>query len=226
MKGKESAAHAAVARIIDGMTVGLGSGSTAEFAIRRIGERIAGGLRIQTVASSRKSEALARSLGIPVSDPEEVDQVDVAIDGADEIDADLNLLKGGGGSLLREKVLAYTSQEFIVIADKTKLVTHLGSRPVPVEVTPFGLSFTARHLAGLGARVSLRRDAEQPFVTDNGNLIIDCRFSLIDDVASLDVKLKMIPGVVETGLFPGKIVTEVLIGAEDGTVNSFPPVVR
>lgn len=144
MKGKESAAHAAVARIIDGMTVGLGSGSTAEFAIRRIGERIAGGLRIQTVASSRKSEALARSLGIPVSDPEEVDQVDVAIDGADEIDADLNLLKGGGGSLLREKVLAYTSQEFIVIADKTKLVTHLGSRPVPVEVTPFGLSFTDR----------------------------------------------------------------------------------
>lgn len=223
MTAKDSAARAAVERISNGMTVGLGSGTTAELAIRQIAEQVKAGLEIRTVASSRKSEALARSLGIPVADPEEVDQIDLAIDGADEVDAELNLLKGGGGSLLREKVIAYASQSFVVIADESKRVMRLGMRAVPLEVTPFGLSFTARHLARMGGSPSLRQDGGQPFVTDNGNLIIDCRFLSVDDPATLDVRLKMIPGIVETGLFANKIVTSVIIGSADGSVTELRP---
>lgn len=223
MDAKQIAAETAALRVEDGMIVGLGSGSTAEHAIRKIGERVRAGLRIQAVASSRKSEALAKAEGITVLDPGDVVYVDLGIDGADEVDPRLNLLKGGGGSLLREKILAYASRAFIVMVDDTKLVARLGIRAVPLEVTPFGLSFTARHLASMGGDPVLRLQDNQPFITDNGNVIIDCKFPSIDDPAALDVRLKMIPGVVETGLFPHKLVTAVLVGSADGRVNErFP----
>ncbi|MEX1241757.1 MAG: ribose 5-phosphate isomerase A, partial [Cyclobacteriaceae bacterium] len=151
MVAKKNAAERAVELIKDGMTVGLGSGSTASYAIANIGERVKRGLKIKAVASSLKSETLAKSLMIPVFDPSQIDSIDIAIDGADEVDTTGNLIKGGGGSLLREKIIAFGSKAFHVIVDDSKLVERLGNRaPVPVEITPFAAGLTMRHLQQLG----------------------------------------------------------------------------
>ena len=220
MVAKKNAAERAVELIKDGMTVGLGSGSTASYAIANIGERVKRGLKIKAVASSLKSETLAKSLMIPVFDPSQIDSIDIAIDGADEVDTTGNLIKGGGGSLLREKIIAFGSKAFHVIVDDSKLVERLGNRaPVPVEITPFAAGLTMRHLQQLGCDPVMRRSNGKKFITDNGNLIADCSFEEISEPAWLDVKIKMIPGVVETGLFSSKIVTSIFVASPTGEVR-------
>lgn len=220
MQAKEAAAAKAVELIRDGMSVGLGSGSTATRAIRILGERVKAGLSIKAAATSRNSESFARGCGITVMDPEELPSIDIAIDGADEVDEKGNLIKGGGGSLLREKIVAYASERFYVIVDASKLVRTLGRAPLPVEVTPFGAVLTLRHLRALPCEAVFRKSNGKNFVTDNGNFIIDCTFGIIADPASLDLQIKMIPGVVETGLFSNGMVTAVLVGYPGGDVKS------
>lgn len=201
------------------MIVGLGSGSTAEFAIKSIGECVNQGLKIQTVASSLKSEKLARELSIPVISFTDIKSIDITIDGADEIDPHKNLIKGGGGSLLREKILAYNSQLLYIIADESKLVNTLGKFPLAIEIIPFASELTLKHLELLKCRPAIRKNAGQTFITDNGNLIADCNFDVIQDPLKLHAELKSIPGVVETGLFPGTWVTNVYIGRHDGSIQ-------
>jgi ribose 5-phosphate isomerase A len=219
MDAKRIAAEKAVDYIKPGMTVSLGSGSTASLAIHRIGERVKEGLTITAVASSVKSEAIAREWNIPLRELSAIDTIDIAIDGADEVDAKGNLIKGGGGSLLREKLLAFSSKAFYVIVDESKLVNRVGTKVLPVEIVPFGANLTLRHLRALGCVPSIRKIKSDNFITDNGNLIVDCQFVSIDEPAWLDVKIKMIPGVIETGLFSSKVVTAIIIGYETGEIR-------
>ncbi len=201
---KRQAAEAAVALAEDGMLVGLGTGSTASMMIQALGRRVQAGLQIKgAVPTSNASANLARSLNIPVTTLEDAPELDLDIDGADEINERLFLIKGGGGALLREKVVASASKQFIVIADASKLVPRLGLNfPLPIEVIPFAIAPVTRKLEGLGAIPRLRIRNEQPFVTDNGNLILDCAFpSGITDPLSLDQQLHWIVGIVESGLF-------------------------
>ncbi|AGN70709.1 ribose-5-phosphate isomerase RpiA [Paenibacillus caseinilyticus] len=201
MNTKQLAAEKAVESIEEGMIVGLGTGSTAYFAIRRIAERVKEGLSIRAVASSQHSEDLAREWGIPLVAFDEIEAIDVTIDGADEADGEANLIKGGGGALLREKILAHHSRRMIVIVDESKRVERLGAFPLPVEIVPFAENLTLRSLKELGVEPQLRMKEGVLFRTDNGNLIADCRFGSIDDAAQLERRLNLIPGVVENGLF-------------------------
>jgi len=198
---KSAAADAAVDEVIDGMLVGLGTGSTAAFAIRRLGERVAAGLRIRAVATSQRSADLAREVGIDVLDFADVAATDLVIDGADEIDDRLYAIKGAGGAMLREKIVAASAARMIVIADGSKRVERIGAAKLPVEVLPFAYSFVRRRLAELGAAVELRGGAAAPFRTDQDNLVLDCRFGTIDDPVALDAALSAIPGVLGHGLF-------------------------
>lgn len=220
MDAKRIAAEKAVEHLKDGMVVGLGTGSTASWAIRKIGENVKLGLNINAVASSLQSENLARSLSIPIHPLSTLLTIDLTIDGADEVDPAKNLIKGGGGALLREKILAYNSKEFIVIVDESKLVQKLGKFPLPVEITPFARELTLKQLQALGCKPVLRKSNGENFFTDNGNLIADCNFYPIEDPAALDIKLKMIPGVVETGLFLNTKVTSILAGYHTGEVKA------
>lgn len=215
MNAKKNAARKAADLIREGMTVGLGSGSTANFAIQEIGQRVKQGLKITAVATSIKSETLAKSVGIPVLDPQEVDRVDIALDGADEVDKKGNLMKGGGGSLLREKVIAFASKRFYAMVDESKVIEKLGKRALPVEIVPFAARLTLRHIQLLGGAPVLRQLKGKHFMSDNGNLVADCRFGEIEDPAGLDIKLKLIPGVVDTGLFLSQIVSGIFIGYEN-----------
>ncbi len=220
MEAKKAAAEKAVERVRDGMTVGLGSGSTAEFAIRKLADLVKRGLSILAVASSVKSETLASELGITVLNPSETPVIDIAFDGADETDARGNLVKGGGGSLLREKILAYASQRFYVMIDESKVKKQLGAFPLPVEIVPFASGLALNHLRASNCDPVIRQsETARPFVTDNGNYIADCRFGEIEDMATLDVRLKMIPGVVETGFFPAGVVTSIFVGYANGDVR-------
>lgn len=222
MNAKEQAAEKAIALIQDGMTIGLGSGSTAQYAIEKIGARVRKGLQIKAVASSIKTEKLAAECDIPVipmSAGSTIDTIDIALDGADEVDTKGNLIKGGGGSLLREKIIAFASKRFHVMVDDTKLVERLGRGSLPVEIIPFAAGLTLMHLRRLGCDPLLRIQKGKNFITDNGNLIADCKFEDIDEPEWLDMKIKMIPGVIETGLFSAKIVTSIFIGSENGNVR-------
>lgn len=199
----------------DGMTVGLGSGSTAEYAIQEIGERVRQGLEITAVATSVKSGVLAKKVGITVLDPDDIDTLDIALDGADEVDEKGNLMKGGGGSLLREKIIAFASKRFYVMVDNSKLTGKLGQRALPVEIVPFAANLTLKHVRLLGGRPALRMVNGKNFKSDNGNLVADCHFGDIEDPAGLDLKLKLIPGVVDTGLFLRQIVSGIFVGYQD-----------
>lgn len=202
---KEEAARRAVTLVQSGMRVGLGTGSTAKYAIQAIGERVASGdLRdIVGVATSDASEALARQLGIPV-EPLDPRPLDLAIDGADEIDPALNLIKGLGGALLREKLTEVQARRLVIIADHTKVVTRLGEKaPLPIEIARFGFLSTIERLRGLVPGGRLRQPGAQPYVTDNGNYIYDAQLPQSFDPATLERQLKGTLGVVETGFFLG-----------------------
>jgi len=213
---KRAAAERAVEFVEDGMIVGLGTGSTANLAIQAIGRRVSEGLKITGVATSRASEELARSLGIMIVDVNDVPGVDLTIDGADEVDLNLNLIKGMGGALLREKVVAYASQEEVIAVDDSKLVDILGTKsPLPVEVARFGHLKTKAAMESLGCVANIKGGA-QPFETDNGNFVYECRFEKIEDPELLEAELHLIPGVVESGLFID-LATKVVVGTEHGT---------
>lgn len=216
MDKKKAAAERAVEFVQSGMVVGLGTGSTAYFAIEALGNRIKEGLEIVGVATSSSTEQLAKRFGVPLVPLDEVKRIDVTIDGADEVDPNFNLIKGMGGALLREKVVAYASLEDIIIIDDSKLVDVLGIRsPLPIEVTPFGHKLTKNALEGLGCQARLK-GGEKPFRTDNGNLIYECKFERIEDPEFLELEIHLIPGVVESGLFID-LATKVVIGQESGT---------
>ena len=219
METKRLPAEKAVSNLNDGMIVGLGTGSTTFFAIQKIGERVKAGLKIKAVASSDHSETLARELNIPLISFADVKQIDITIDGADEVDEKFNLIKGGGGALLREKILVYNSKKFLVVVDESKLVTQLGKFPLPVEAISFASNLTLEHLKALGCEPKIRTDKNETYKTDNGNLIIDCQFNKIPDPKSLESQIRSIPGIVDTGLFMNKFVTSVFVGLADGTVK-------
>jgi ribose 5-phosphate isomerase A len=222
---KQRAADRAVESIRGGMVVGLGTGSTAELVVRRLAERVADGLQITAVPTSRRTAELARSLDIPMRDLQDVEHIDLTIDGADEIQpGTLFALKGHGGALLREKLVALDSSRVIIVVDDTKIVDLLGSKfSVPVEVVPFGWRVPARGLRALGAsQLQLRSQAgqDEPFVTDNDNYVIDATFGPIGDPNQLSRRIKEISGVIEHGLFVG-IIDEVIIGTATGVQSLF-----
>jgi ribose 5-phosphate isomerase A len=219
MNSKQLSAQSAVNYIQNGMTVGIGTGSTSGFAIEAIGKKVQEGLSIKAVASSLRSEELAKHAGIQLIPFSKVNSIDIYIDGADEVDKNLNLIKGGGGALLREKILAFNSKAFIVIVDSSKLVDHLGKFPLPVEITPFAMELTLKQLQNLGCAASVRENNGKNYVTDNGNLIIDCHFNKIEKVDDLNHRIHSIPGVVENGLFPNAMVGKVIVGFESGEVK-------
>lgn len=213
----ERVAHAAIAHVADGMTLGLGTGRAAEAFIALLGERVRGGLRVRGVATSERSETLARKVGIETIPLGQAGRLDIAFDGADEVAPDLGLTKGLGGALVRERVVAREADLFIVLVTPEKLVPRLGSRtPVPVEVVPFAASMVERNLVKLGGRPALRSGTDGlPYRTDNGNLILDTAFDPIADAAALEAAIDRIAGVVDCGLFVG-MATLVLVGEPDG----------
>lgn len=198
---KESVAIEAIQYIEDDMKVGLGTGSTMYYAIKHLGERVKEGLNIVCVPTSEKTEEWAKKFEIPLSDFSEIRSLDIAIDGADEVDENLQLIKGGGGALLREKIVADAAKKFIVIVDESKVVKILGKFKLPIEVIPFGWKITAQSIESLGCKAILRKKEEEIFVTDNQNYILDCDFSEIHHPEQLNHALKSVVGVVETGLF-------------------------
>jgi ribose 5-phosphate isomerase A len=203
---KLAAAESAASQVTDGMIVGLGSGSTAALAVNAIGKRVREGLRIVGIPTSEATAAQARALGIQLTSLAEVSQIDMTIDGADEVEeGSLNLIKGLGGALLREKIVAQASKRLVIVVDDHKLVAHLGTHdPIPVEVVPFGWQATARRLLDLGAKPVLRRKPDgDPFVSDGGHNILDCRFDAIASPQALARELDHIVGLVEHGLFIG-----------------------
>jgi len=216
---KQQAAWRAVAFVESGMVVGLGHGSTAILAVRRIAQLLhKDQLReILAVPCSRQVEAEARRLGIPLTTLDERPVVDLTIDGADEVDPNLNLIKGGGGALLREKIVAQASRREIIVVDESKLSPALGTRwPVPVEIIPFGYHSQAAYLESLGATITLRQNSKgAPFKTDQGNLILDCRFGPIAQPAQLAALMNERAGIVGHGLFLG-MATDVIVASIEG----------
>jgi ribose 5-phosphate isomerase A len=219
---KREAAHRALELVQSGMKLGLGTGSTARHFVALLGERVKGGLSITAVATSEATAAQARALGVPVATLDEYPELDLTIDGADEVDGALRLIKGGGGALLREKIVAAASKRMVVIADSSKLVARLGAFPLPVEVVPFGLAATRRHIERVGADfdcrgpIALRRahDSSQAFVTDGGHYILDCAFGAIADPEALAGALGGVPGIVDHGLFIGLAGAAILAGPD------------
>ena len=222
---KRQAAERAVAYVENGMTLGLGTGSTAAHFVALIGERVKGGMKLTCVPTSEATRLQAEQLGIALSTLDSTPFLDLTVDGADELDGQLRLIKGGGGALLREKIVAMASERMVVIADASKQVPVLGRFPLPVEVVRFGLTATSNMVGVMAAEVgcegeiALRvgRDG-QPFMTDSGNYILDCAFGQIDEPEALDEALKVVPGVVEHGLFLGIADAAIVAGPEGVTV--------
>ncbi len=207
---KQQAAEAALDYVKPGMKLGLGTGSTANFFIKALGKKVANGLDVICVPTSIASQDLAKSLNIPLTTLDETPELDLVVDGADELDAELNLIKGGGGALLREKIVAAASKQMIIIADDSKLVDNLGAFPLPVEVVPFGAGATVQLMknainsSGTSGEIRLRNNADGTvFITDGGHYIYDCALAKITNPKQLAESLNIIPGVVEHGLFIG-----------------------
>ena len=219
MNAKQAAGEKSAELVEHGMIVGLGSGSTARCAIEAVGRRLGDGLRIQSVATSVESQELAEKLGIPLLSLNEVDHIDLTIDGADEIDGNFDMIKGAGGALLREKIVAACTDVEVIVADPSKTVDVLGRGfALPVEVVPFGWGAVQRWLANLGCRPELRLEGDEPYETDNGNFILDCQFEEIPEPAGLEQTINNIPGVVENGLFVG-LAQVLIVGKEDGSAE-------
>jgi ribose 5-phosphate isomerase A len=213
--------EAAAALVQDGQTVGLGTGSTANAMIDALGKRVAGGLTIRSVVTSSQTEERANLNGIPVVSLDDVDRLDIGIDGADEIDPALTLIKGRGGALLYEKLVAERCTRFVVIGTTEKMVINLGLRlPLPIEVIPYGWSHTSERVASLGLAPTLRRnDSGEPVITDSGNFLLDCATHHITDALNLGNRIKQLTGVVDHGLFVG-LTTDGLVIDEQGLITS------
>jgi ribose 5-phosphate isomerase A len=224
---KREAAERALQLVKPGMKLGLGSGSTARQFVDLVGEKVKAGLDIRCVATSEATDAQAKALGIPLGTLDDIPELDLTVDGADEVDPKLRLIKGGGGALLREKIVASASKRMVVIADSTKLVPQLGAFPLPIEVVPFGLAATRRHIerafATLGLAGPMRvRGESSPFITDGGHYILDCSLGTIADPEALSALLSPIPGVVEHGLFVGLARAAIIAGDEGVEVLGGP----
>jgi len=221
---KLAAAERALTFVEPGMRLGLGTGSTTAKFVDALGRKVAAGLDVICVATSEATQMQAEKLGIPMSTLDETPFLDLTVDGADELDGELRLIKGGGGALLREKIVATASGRMIVIADASKKVETLGAFPLPLEVVTFGLTATRNMISALAAdvgcegEIKVRMQADgSPFRTDSGNLILDCHFGQIEDPEELDEALKLVPGVIENGLFIG-IADLAIIAAPDGVL--------
>lgn len=210
---KKVAGEHSVEFIKNGMTIGLGSGTTVYFMMKKLGELVKQGLDVYGIPSSRKTERWAKEFGIPLKMFAEIEKIDIAIDGADEIDAHMNLIKGGGGSLVREKIIDVFANQLIIIADESKMVSELGNYPLPVEVLPFGWEITAKKLSQFGCTPRIREKDNQVFISDNGNYILDCQFEKILKPKVLHESFKLLVGVVETGLFV-EMTDKVIIGRD------------
>ncbi len=223
---KRAAAARALEMVEDGMTLGLGTGSTAGWFVRLLADRIRSpGLDVVGVATSSATVWLAQELGVPLKRPEQVRRIDLTVDGADEVDPDFNLIKGGGAALLQEKIIEASSDRLVIIADEKKLVPVLGAFPLPVEIVRFGAGLTERSVAALlekmdvdGRQVALRQGKAGPLVTDEGHHILDLHLGRIGDAPGLAAALNRIPGVVEHGLFIG-MATSVVVGRSDGSAE-------
>jgi ribose 5-phosphate isomerase A len=226
-EAKRAAAAKAIESFLqDGMTIGLGSGTTSRFFVRILGERVKDGLRVVGVPSSKSTGELAQEVGIPLADLNDVEQLDLTIDGADEIDAKGRMIKGGGANLLWEKIVASASRKMVAIVDESKKVQRLGRFPLPIEVVPFAWRSTERHLQNLfkrngyaDVRIDVRGGTEKPLITDSGHYLLDCHLQAIADPEPLALNLNQIPGVVEHGLFIG-IATDAAVGKADGTAET------
>ena len=215
---KRNAAEKAASIVEHGMLVGLGTGSTAAYFIEALAARHREGLKIEVIASSKSSYLLAKQQGLPLQDVANLTSIDLYVDGADEIDPQKQMIKGAGGALLREKILAHMSREMVVIIDETKLVSKLGLRPLPVEMIPFGVKATVHHLCQLGYRGALRLSGDGSlYMTENNNYLYDIQLPHpMDNLAADHLRICSIPGVVETGFFQGKA-GRVIIGFKDGS---------
>ncbi|KIC93602.1 ribose 5-phosphate isomerase [Flavihumibacter solisilvae] len=216
---KETLGREAAGYVKDGMTIGVGTGSTAFWFIAALGDLVKSGLACRAVPTSLETDRLLRQLKVPVISLADTDEIDLTIDGADEVDHQMQLIKGGGGALLREKMVAFSSRKMIIIADETKLVKKLGAYPLPVEVIPYGYRQVSLHIKSeFGIDPTLRIKDGNPLLTDNGHYIIDCPFGEINDAAALHIMLNNTPGVVDNGLFLN-LADNALIGYNDGTVK-------
>lgn len=208
--------------VADGSVIGLGTGHAASDFVRLLGQHVRGGLDVRGIATSRATEALAREVGIPLLGLGEVDSIDATFDGADAVDPSLDLIKGLGGALLREKIVASSSKDLIILVGEEKLTDRLGRgycQQLPVEIVPFGFPFVRRTLEGMGLAATLRQNEGQPIPTDNGNYTLDVDLSTLDDdPKALNDRVRSIPGVVETGFFLG-MASRVLVGRADGSVD-------
>lgn len=225
---KRAAAEAALAYVKPGMKLGLGTGSTAAHFVELLGEKVAQGLDVVGVPTSEATRELAERHGVPLTTLKDTPELDLTVDGADEIDPELRLIKGGGAALLREKIVAFASKKMIVIADKSKFVSHLGAFPLPIEVVPFGKESTRRAIARLAqelggsGEVDIRRaEDECPVVTDSGHIIVDAHFGKIGDPTEVSEALNRIPGVVEHGLFIG-LASLAIVAGPDGVETIEP----
>jgi ribose 5-phosphate isomerase A len=219
MNAKQAAGYRAAEFVEDGMVIGLGTGSTAFYVIEKIGQRVAEGLKVSAIATSKASEELARKNNIPLIEAADVTELDLAIDGADEFDPSLALIKGGGGALLREKLVAINSKRFIVIAGADKRVEHLGKFKLPIEIIPFTYEWTLNQLRKkYDVPFEMRMNNDELYVTDNGNYIVDASFEKIDSPSALSEELKAMVGVVDHGLFVD-IAELVIVGYDDGSTE-------
>jgi ribose 5-phosphate isomerase A len=216
MNEKQAAAEKSIEFIKDGMTLGLGTGSTVFFLVNKLAELIKLGLKVKCVSTSNRTRELAKSLGIEIIDLNKVESIDLTIDGADEVDPNLNAIKGGGGALLFEKIVAKASSQVIWIIDSSKYVKKLGKFPLPVEVIPFASNYLINKFVSSGYNPTKRKKGEQNYLTDSGNEIIDLHLNEIEDSIALEREIKLLPGVVEVGLF-NNIANAVIIGKVNST---------
>ncbi|HEX6513713.1 MAG TPA: ribose-5-phosphate isomerase RpiA [Chloroflexota bacterium] len=213
---KRLAGLAAAEAVRPGMALGLGSGTTVYFFLEELGRRARAGLEVVGIPTSERTAELARDFGIPLTTFDQRQELDLAVDGADEVDPELNLIKGHGGALLREKIIALAARRLVIVVDSSKLSSALATKAgLPVEVVPFAAALARARLEALGGQAALRQDGGQPFVSDNGNWILDCTFPPLADPAALERDINRVPGVMDNGLFIG-LASEVLVGREGG----------